>query len=767
MFRLQFAGLMMGVFSLSAFAAEFAPVSHLLASSPSASSGTTVPAVTVTVTPGTTDLARGARQQFQASVKGTSNTYVDWTLNPPTAGTISSTGLYTAPAVINADMAVTITATSQAAPTKLGTASVLLHSSNKIYFTTQANGLQSLMYQGVNFNYEYGENLVTYLRYSTPAGLTSTQAPLCTRTFTATSVTQNCFVGGDSASVLVNYTTPSADTVQATIQVTNNSSANTIADAAISTLGVSMTQFDDAHSRIAYVDNLNPASYARYPSGQWILWNNQPTPDVNINVTCGWSYVCKNQPHIANIAPGQTKTAVFSIRFSTNPALPPNELASDAYAAFRAAYPSIVNWPDRRPIMAWFIAEYGKRSAVNPRGYLQQANLDVSNISNFKTQVMTQAQTILTLMKARPVQPQGLLIWDLEGQEFIQPTTYVGDPRVFSKGYAPEMDAVADQLFALFKSSGYKVGVTLRPQQMQWGTQLPATCQFNASNDYKDYYIKTDNPFGQRFHACYDPAGLKWSVIPQGNGGQTFYTPAQISSVTDLLMSKVAYAHSRWGATIYYVDTSVWTGGSPLPASVFSTLQKAYPDSLFIPEQSNLTTMSAGMPFADPKNASAPKFAPVTWRYVYPNGALGIYLSNCTGTCWSGNLSSFNIGQIVGDIAMYTQPTQMSPAQLNSIESMIQQARSQASLVTVTDSVTGSTYAYRGFPDSVYKYPVKMRVYFSPSPARAAGSTTFCEAGGLIGVTSCSLNLTGLATAQIRYYDFAGNLVSSNGTQPR
>ena len=57
MFRLQFAGLMMGMFSLSAFAAEFAPVSHLLASSPSASSGTTVPAVTVTVTPGTTDLA--------------------------------------------------------------------------------------------------------------------------------------------------------------------------------------------------------------------------------------------------------------------------------------------------------------------------------------------------------------------------------------------------------------------------------------------------------------------------------------------------------------------------------------------------------------------------------------------------------------------------------------------------------------------------------------------------------------------------------------
>lgn len=774
MFLLQFAGLiaglivalMLGVFSLFA-ATELAPASHLNASSPSASPGTRVPVIAVTITPGTTDLAAGARQQFQASVQGTSNTAVNWTVTPPSGGTISPTGIYTAPPLIPENRGITITAASQAAPAKFATVSLSLHSGNSIYFTTQANGLQSLMYRGVNYNYKYGENLVTYLRYSTPAGLTSTEAPPCTGTFTAASVTKNCFVGGDSASVSVNYTTPSADTVQATIQITNNSSANTIADSAISTLGISMTQFDAANSRTAYVDNLNPASYVRYPAGQWILWNNQPTPDVNINVTCGWSFICKNQPHIASIAPGQTKTAVFSLRFSTNSSLPPNQLAPDAYAAFRAAYPSIVNWPDRRPVMAWFIAEYGKRSVTNPRGYLQQPNLDVSNVSNFKTQVMNQAQTILTLMKARPVQPQGLLIWDLEGQEFIQPTTYVGDPRVFSKGYAPEMDAVADQLFALFKSSGYKVGVTLRPQQMQWGTQLPATCQFNASNDYKDYYIKTDNPFGQRFHACYDPAGLKWSVIPQGNGGQTFYTPAQISSVTNLLMSKVAYAHSRWGATIYYVDTSVWSGGSPLPASVFSTLQKAYPDSLFIPEQSDLTTMSVAMPFSDPKNASAPKFAPVTWRYVYPNGALGVYLSNCTGTCWSSNLSSFNTGQLVGDIALYTQPTQMSPAQLNSIESMIQQARSAASLITVTDSSTGTTYAYKGFPDTVYKYPVKMRVYFAPSSAQVGASTTFCEGGGLQGEMACSLNLTGLVTAQIRYYDFAGNLVNSNGPQPR
>src|SRR6202040_2632351 len=100
------------------------------------------------------------------------------------------------------------------------------------------------------------------------------------------------------------------------------------------------------------------------------------------------------------------------------------------------AYPSVMNWPDRRPIMAWFIADYAKRSAANPRGYLQDPAIDASDAAGFQSKVMGQAQKILSLIQSRPVQPQGIVIWDLEGQEFIQPTTYVGDPRVFSQGYA-------------------------------------------------------------------------------------------------------------------------------------------------------------------------------------------------------------------------------------------------------------------------------------------------------------------------------------------
>ena len=116
---------------------------------------------------------------------------------------------------------------------------------------------------------------------------------------------------------------------------------------------------------------------------------------------------------------------------------------------------------------------------------------------------------------------------------------------------------------------------------------------------------------------------------------------------------------------------------------------------------------------------------------------------------------------------IYPQPTQMSPAQLQQIESMILSARSQTSSITVTDSSTGSSYSYHGTPSTIYQYPVKMRVYFAPSPAQAAVSTTFCESGQLLGQHTCSLNLSGLVTAQVRYYDFAGNLVLAQTSGPR
>jgi uncharacterized protein (DUF1800 family) len=85
------------------------------------------PAVTVAVT-GSASTRLGATTQFTATVANTTNTAVTWQVNGTTGGsaangTISATGLYTAPATIPSPNTVTITAVSQASAGVSGTLS--------------------------------------------------------------------------------------------------------------------------------------------------------------------------------------------------------------------------------------------------------------------------------------------------------------------------------------------------------------------------------------------------------------------------------------------------------------------------------------------------------------------------------------------------------------------------------------------------------------------------------------------------------------------
>lgn len=75
----------------------------------------------VTVSPASANLAASQTQQFTATVTGTSNTAVTWSISPNT-GTISSSGLYTAPSIISSQQSVTVTATSVADTNTRGTA---------------------------------------------------------------------------------------------------------------------------------------------------------------------------------------------------------------------------------------------------------------------------------------------------------------------------------------------------------------------------------------------------------------------------------------------------------------------------------------------------------------------------------------------------------------------------------------------------------------------------------------------------------------------
>jgi hypothetical protein len=87
--------------------------------------------VSVTISPTSANVTVNGTQQFTATVTGTNNTSVTWSVNNvtggnSTVGTISASGLYTAPAAVPSPPTVTVTATSVADPTKSASASVTI-----------------------------------------------------------------------------------------------------------------------------------------------------------------------------------------------------------------------------------------------------------------------------------------------------------------------------------------------------------------------------------------------------------------------------------------------------------------------------------------------------------------------------------------------------------------------------------------------------------------------------------------------------------------
>ena len=97
-------------------------------------------AIAVSVNPSTATLTAGQQQQFTATVTGTSNTAVTWSVSPATgAGAITSGGLYTAPSTIATAQNVTVIAKSAADGTTTGQASVNLQPPAGTFTTVRIN----------------------------------------------------------------------------------------------------------------------------------------------------------------------------------------------------------------------------------------------------------------------------------------------------------------------------------------------------------------------------------------------------------------------------------------------------------------------------------------------------------------------------------------------------------------------------------------------------------------------------------------------------
>jgi hypothetical protein len=84
-----------------------------------------LPPVSVAVSPLSTSMTNGQAQQFTASVTGSANTAVNWSVTPA-LGAITTAGNYTAPTSIISQQKVTVSAVSVADSTKSASAAITL-----------------------------------------------------------------------------------------------------------------------------------------------------------------------------------------------------------------------------------------------------------------------------------------------------------------------------------------------------------------------------------------------------------------------------------------------------------------------------------------------------------------------------------------------------------------------------------------------------------------------------------------------------------------
>jgi hypothetical protein len=302
------------------------------------------------------------------------------------------------------------------------------------------------------------------------------------------------------------------------------------------------------------------------------------------------------------ILPKGTDTYVVTLRFGRANATE-TALDDDIYKRFSEAFPLQSNWSDRRPIGAIFLASnMPQRSPTNPRGWFGDSHLNVqipTGRADFRERLLTMADDSIRIM--REMNAQGAITWDPEGQEFAHATSYIGDPRLVDT-LAPEMASVIDEYFARFTKAGFRVGLCIRPQSLQVSPDRMSASQTTAAD------------------------------------------PAQ------LLIDKITYARKRWGISIFYLDsnTNSTKDPSPLDAAIVQKVASQFPDSLLIPEHSNLRYYSYSIPYAELRSGKTG--TPNAVRHTYPNASTLVYTADGPLDLYKEQLAE---GIKHGDILMY------------------------------------------------------------------------------------------------------------------
>ena len=283
------------------------------------------------------------------------------------------------------------------------------------------------------------------------------------------------------------------------------------------------------------------------------------------------------------IAPGRSDTYTLSLRFGpagTTAAA----LMSGLDRRYAATFPPTLRWPDRRPLGYLMLSSSvpHRPSGRNPRGWFNNDDaVDVTTETGraaFAERLTEYADNSIRVLKA--MNAQGMITWDIEGQEYPHATSYIGDPRKVGL-LAPEMEPLADAYFARFRRAGLKVGVCIRPQLL----------------------------------------------TKAADGGASQHDQADMAAVTQTLIAKALYANKRWGCTLFYVDSN-GDPNVPYPASVFQNVAAALArrkiTALLMPEHKKVRYYGAAAPYAELRGGN--DGTPGRIRRVYP----GAFTVLCT-----------------------------------------------------------------------------------------------------------------------------------------
>lgn len=571
---------------------------------------TLLPTISLSVSPAEVTVSAGQKIQFTAAENGVPTTAVTWSLDQP-EGTIQSSGLYTAPSSIPLNKKIYAKATSTKDISKSAIASINLSSAAGISYTLDANdGLSKLSYNGVDYTWKIG--FVTYEYWTPPGGEEGAMTP-------SSRVSASIINNGTSVlhkyrrdashewDMQVDYSGVGTNTLGVSITITNRATSDTLRPYITPLSWRLPSAPTTAPAHIVWnwdLSNQLPGGSLSYGSNTIVWWNEPANANIEPfteyptagqqNFKIEFRYQFKNGPAVFRevIKPGETRTWALKLRFGAA-GQTKETLAPEIISNYRSAFPYLVNMPDRRPIARITVSNPNTNrsecTAQNPRCYMLHKN-PLGDPAGFRQSMINFANSTLGVFNQMINRPQGIIIWDIEGQEFMHPFSYVGDPANL-KNYAPEMDAVADEFIGKFRNAGYKIGFALRPQRVAFGTTLPSTCIANNNANLRDVFVKLDAPFPYRGYICNSPN--TW--VQEGAFRPAAQTdPRSYEQLLAWMRDKVSYARSRWGATLFYVDSNGWSlDGARMTSKLWRDLAVEFPDVVFFPEHRTYSSYGA------------------------------------------------------------------------------------------------------------------------------------------------------------------------------